>query len=199
MFFSKIISKILHPIFIPSVVMIILIKNFPNTLILPNQTPFVIAISIIFTLFLPLLSVLYFLLTKKIRSLEMVEKEERFLPLLASTLWMILGFIIMKEVFTYSPAIKSIYLGAIYTLVMAMMITIKWKISLHMIGIGGAVGVFLALQFSYGELYNTLLMSIFFSGILGYSRLEQKAHNLKQIYSGFMLGFLMMAINVHYL
>jgi hypothetical protein len=105
----------------------------------------------------------------------------------------------MKEVFTYSPAIKSIYLGAIYTLVMAMIITIKWKISLHMIGIGGAVGVFLALQFSYGELYNTLLMSIFFSGILGYSRFEQKAHNLKQIYSGFMLGFLMMAINVHYL
>ena len=199
MFFSKIISKILHPVFIPSVVIMIVIKDLPNTLILPNQVPFVIATSIIFTLFLPILSVLYFFLTKRIQSLEMAKKEERFLPLLTSILWMILGFIIMKEVFTYSPIIKSIYLGAIYTLVIAMMITIRWKISLHMIGIGGAVGVFLALQLLYGELYNTLLLSILFSGILGYSRFKQKAHNLKQIYSGFMLGFLVMAINIHYL
>ncbi len=63
-----------------------------------------------------------------------------------SILWMILGYIIMNEVFMYNPTIKSIYLGAIYTLVVTTLITVKWKICVRMIGIGGAVGVFLALQ-----------------------------------------------------
>ena len=199
MFFSKILSKILHPIFIHSIVITIVIKEFINILILPSQAPFILITSILFTLLLPLISVCFFLLTGKIQSLEMLNKEERILPLFMSILWMILGYIIMKEVFMCNPIIKSIYLGAIYTLVITTLITIKWKISLHMIGIGGAVGVFLALQVLYGGLYSVLLLSIFFSGLLAYARLELKAHNTQQVYCGFMLSFLVMTINVLYL
>lgn len=199
MFFSKILSKILHPIFIHSIVITIVIKEFINILILPSQAPFILITSILFTLLLPLISVCFFLLTGKIQSLEMLNKKERILPLFMSILWMILGYIIMKEVFMCNPIIKSIYLGAIYTLVITTLITIKWKISLHMIGIGGAVGVFLALQVLYGGLYSVLLLSIFFSGLLAYARLELKAHNTQQVYCGFMLSFLVMTINVLYL
>ena len=199
MFFSKVLSKILHPIFIHSIVITIVIKEFINILILPSQAPFILITSILFTLLLPLISVCFFLLTGKIQSLEMLNKEERLLPLFMSILWMILGYIIMNEVFMYNPTIKSIYLGAIYTLVVTTLITIKWKISLHMIGIGGAVGVFLALQILYGGLYSVLLLSIFFSGLLAYARLELKAHNTQQVYCGFMLSFLVMIINVLYL
>jgi|TARA_B110000495_G_scaffold117766_1_gene102228 membrane-associated phospholipid phosphatase len=199
MFFSKVLSKILHPIFIHSIVIAIVIKEFLNILILPSQAPFVLITSILFTLLLPLISVCFFLLTGKIQSLEMLNKEERLLPLFMSILWMILGYIIMNEVFMYNPTIKSIYLGAIYTLVVTTLITIKWKISLHMIGIGGAVGVFLALQILYGGLYSVLLLSIFFSGLLAYARLELKAHNTQQVYCGFMLSLLVMIINVLYL
>lgn len=199
MFFSKVLSKILHPIFIHSIVITIVIKEFINILILPSQAPFILITSILFTLLLPLISVCVFLLTGKIQSLEMLNKEERILPLFMSILWMILGYIIMKEVFMGNPIIKSIYLGAIYTLVITTLITIKWKISLHMIGIGGAVGVFLALQVLYGGLYSVLLLSIFFSGLLAYARLELKAHNTQQVYCGFMLSFLVMIINVLYL
>ena len=198
MFFSKVLSKILHPIFIHSIVITIIIKEFLNILILPSQAPFILITSILFTLLLPLISVYFFLLTGKIQSLEMLNKEERLLPLFMSILWMILGYIIMKEVFMSNPIIKSIYLGAIYTLVITTLITIKWKISLHMIGIGGAVGVFLALQVLYGGLYSVLLLSIFFSGLLAYARLELKAHNTQQVYCGFMLSFLVMTINVLY-
>ena len=199
MFFSKVLSRILHPIFIHSIVITIVIKEFLNILILPSQAPFILITSILFTLLLPLISVCFFLLTGKIQSLEMLNKEERLLPLFMSILWMILGYIIMNEVFMYNPTIKSIYLGAIYTLVVTTLITIKWKISLHMIGIGGAVGVFLALQILYGGLYSVLLLSIFFSGLLAYARLELKAHNTQQVYCGFMLSFLVMIINVLYL
>lgn len=199
MFFSKTLSKILHPIFIHSIVITIVIKEFINILILPSQAPFILITSILFTLLLPLISVCVFLLTGKIQSLEMLNKKERILPLFMSILWMILGYIIMKEVFMCNPIIKSIYLGAIYTLVITTLITIKWKISLHMIGMGGAVGVFLALQVLYGGLYSVLLLSIFISGLLAYARLELKAHNTQQVYCGFMLSFLVMTINVLYL
>ena len=199
MFFSKVLSRILHPIFIHSIVITIIIKEFLNILILPSQAPFILITSILFTLLLPLISVCFFLLTGKIQSLEMLNKKERILPLFMSILWMILGYIIMKEVFMCNPIIKSIYLGAIYTLVITTLITIKWKISLHMIGMGGAVGIFLALQVLYGGLYSVLLLSIFFSGLLAYARLELKAHNTQQVYFGFMISFLVMTINVLYL
>ncbi|MBT7895470.1 MAG: hypothetical protein HN564_00575 [Flavobacteriales bacterium] len=199
MFFSKTLSKILHPIFIHSIVITIVIKEFINILILPSQAPFILITSILFTLLLPLISVCVCLLTGKIQSLEMLNKKERILPLFMSILWMILGYIIMKEVFMCNPIIKSIYLGAIYTLVITTLITIKWKISLHMIGMGGAVGVFLALQVLYGGLYSVLLLSIFISGLLAYARLELKAHNTQQVYFGFMISFLVMTINVLYL
>ena len=78
---SKIISGIFHPIFIPSFVVLVVISQFTNILILTSQIPFIIIGVLFFTLFLPLISMFYLLITKKIDSLEMSKKEERPLPL----------------------------------------------------------------------------------------------------------------------
>lgn len=64
MFFSKTLSKILHPIFIHSIVITIVIKEFINILILPSQAPFILITSILFTLLLPLISVCFFFIDR---------------------------------------------------------------------------------------------------------------------------------------
>ena len=78
---SKVISTVFHPIFIPSFVVLVVISQFTNILILTSQIPFIIVGVLFFTLFLPLISMYYLLITKKIESLEMSKKEERPLPL----------------------------------------------------------------------------------------------------------------------
>jgi membrane-associated phospholipid phosphatase len=196
---SKFISKIFHPILIPSITMLIVVKKFLNIIILQNQASAIIIASILFTLLFPLLSVIYLLFKNKIESLEMSKKEERFLPLLITICWMLIGFYVIRDILGFSPVIKTIYLGAIYTLSISMIITRRWKISLHMLAIGGASGTFLILQLLYGGVFYVLTSSLFISGLIGYSRLDQNAHTAPQIYAGFLLGFIMMCLSILYL
>ena len=196
---EKIVSILFHPVFVPTITVFLIVKIYSNIIILENQARIILIGTCVFSLILPLLSVFILLLTKKIDSLEMPKKEERFLPILFGSIWMILGFYFMKEIFSYAPIMKSIYLGAIYVMLIALLITKKWKISLHMLAIGGATGVFIILEFLFGQNLMLLLITILISGILGFSRLSLKAHSLNQIYAGFIVGNIIMGLSILYL
>jgi len=196
---EKIVSILFHPVFVPTITVFLVVKIYSNIIILENQAGIILIGTCVFSLILPLLSVFILLLTKKIDSLEMPKKEERFLPILFGSIWMILGFYFMKEIFSYAPIMKSIYLGAIYVMLISLLITKKWKISLHMLAIGGATGVFIMLEFLFGQNLMLLLITILISGILGFSRLSLKAHSLNQIYAGFILGNIIMGLSILYL
>lgn len=196
---EKIVSILFHPVFVPTITVFLVVKIYSNIIILENQAGIILIGTCVFSLILPLLSVFILLLTKKIDSLEMPKKEERFLPILFGSIWMILGFYFMKEIFSYAPIMKSIYLGAIYVMLISLLITKKWKISLHMLAIGGATGVFIMLEFLFGQNLMLLLITILISGILGFSRLSLKAHSLNQIYAGFIVGNIIMGLSILYL
>ena len=196
---EKIVSILFHPVFVPTITVFLVVKIYSNMIILENQAGIILIGTCVFSLILPLLSVFILLLTKKIDSLEMPKKEERFLPILFASIWMILGFYFMKEIFSYAPIMKSIYLGAIYVILIALLITKKWKISLHMLAIGGATGVFIMLEFLFGQNLMLLLITILISGVLGFSRLSLKAHSLNQIYAGFIVGNIIMGLSILYL
>ena len=196
---EKIVSILFHPVFVPTITVFLVVKIYSNIIILENQAGIILIGTFVFCLILPLLSVFILLLTKKIDSLEMPKKEERFLPILFASIWMILGFYFMKEIFSYAPIMKSIYLGAIYVMLISLLITKKWKISLHMLAIGGATGVFIMLEFLFGQNLMLLLITILISGILGFSRLSLKAHSLNQIYAGFIVGNVIMGLSILYL
>ena len=196
---EKIVSILFHPVFVPTITVFLVVKIYSNIIILENQAGIILIGTCVFSLILPLLSVFILLLTKKIDSLEMPKKEERFLPILFASIWMILGFYFMKEIFSYAPIMKSIYLGAIYVVLISLLITKKWKISLHMLAIGGATGVFIMLEFLFGQNLMLLLITILISGILGFSRLSLKAHSLNQIYAGFIVGNVIMGLSILYL
>lgn len=196
---EKIVSILFHPVFVPTITVFLVVNIYSNIIILENQAGIILIGTCVFSLILPLLSVFILLFTKKIDSLEMPKKEERFLPILFASIWMILGFYFMKEIFSYAPIMKSIYLGAIYVMLIALLITKKWKISLHMLAIGGATGVLIMLEFLFGQNLMLLLIIILISGILGFSRLSLKAHSLNQIYAGFIVGNVIMGLSILYL
>ena len=199
MFLAKLLSRLLHPIFIPTITLAIISTKFLNIIILSNQLKIIIIGTMIFTLLFPLLSILYLLVTKRIKSLQIEEKEERILPILFTIIWMLIGYYFLGNILEYAPVVNSIYLGMIATLGITLLITKYWKISLHMAAIGGCFGVFLNLQYIYGGVINHVIFILILSGLLGYSRAILKAHNMRQIYSGFLLGVLMLVSFVSYL
>ena len=199
MFLAKLLSRLLHPIFIPTITLSIISIKFVNIIILSNQLDIIIIGVMIFTLLFPLLSILYLLYTDRIKSLQIEERKERILPLTITIIWMLIGYYFLANILDYAPIIKTIYLGMIATLFTTLLITKYWKISLHMAAIGGCFGVFLVIQSIFGGVINYVILILMLSGLLGYSRSVLKAHNMQQIYSGFCLGVFMMIAFVSYL
>ena len=101
---------------------------------------------------------------------------------------MSLGFYMLNHTLIYPYLLKAELFGAILIIIFAAIISKFWKISLHLLGMGGVVGVFIALQFIEGGVMYLLLFFILLSGILGIARIAQKAHTHTQVYVGFLLG-----------
>jgi hypothetical protein len=82
-------------------------------------------------------------------------------------------------------------LGAAAAIAISVIINMKWKISIHMVGIGGLVGTFFGLSaFLLVDLRMTIIFFILIAGLLGAARLKLGAHKPSQIYVGFLAGFL---------
>lgn len=80
--------------------------------------------------------------------------------------------------------------GATLSIIIGMLITFNWKISVHMIGIGGVIGIVTVLSKTGPEVLLYLLsVLIIIAGLIGFGRLQLKAHSLNQIIAGFLLGF----------
>jgi len=99
-----------------------------------------------------------------------------------------LGYYTIANILVLSPIIKAELIGAISIILIASIISKYWKISLHLLGIGGLVGVLIALEIIYGDLQHLIIIFILLSGVLAMARIKEKAHNYLQVYIGFLGG-----------
>ena len=188
---SKFISIILHPIFMPIIALYISLKLVPNIgFAITNYLSFIYLILLFSTILLPLVTLFFLIKNKTVSSLEMSSHKERSVPLLITTLWMCLGYYVIKDILILAPILKLELISTIILIFIASIISKYWKISLHMLGIGGVVGVMFSLNVLFGGLLQIIMLSILLSGILGVARRNEKAHNNLQIYTGFVIGFL---------
>mgnify|MGYP006166958399 CR=1 FL=1 len=145
---SKIISVALHPIFMPLIALKFTLFLVPSIgFTLHSSLNFIIRIVVVSTIILPLISILFFIKTGRVKSLEMSNHKERPALLILSALFMFIGYQFINSILTFAPILKSEFLGAIVIVSMAAFISKFWKISLHMLGIGGVTGALIGLNF----------------------------------------------------
>ena len=186
---TQLISVILHPMFMPILALHLTLLVLPSIAFTLSQNLLLIYGILIFsTMVLPLISIFWLMQKGKVSSLEMSNHKERSLPLFKTVIWMSFGYYLLQNLLFYTPILKAELLGAILIILLAAIISKFWKISLHLLGIGGVVGVFIALQIMHGDFLYLLLLFILLSGLLGVARIKQKAHNYAQVYAGFLVG-----------
>lgn len=147
-------------------------------------------IVLISTIILPLISILILVKLGLLRSLEMSHHKERVFPLFNVTMSMLFGYFFLQHILLYSPLLMAEYLGALIIISIATILSNFWKISLHMLGIGGVLGAFIAINILYQGSNTWIIIFVLLSGILAYSRLNENAHNKSQVYLGFLIGLL---------
>ena len=90
--------------------------------------------------------------------------------------------------------------SAITVLVMAL-ISLKWKISAHMAGMGGIIALVYQIHvqgLSAFYLLWLLCILIVVAGLLGSARLTLKRHNLWQVLAGVIVGFLCVSLTMKF-
>ena len=111
--FSKFISYVFHPVFIPLIILFILF-NFTSILAISTSNNICVnSIYILFILVYTILPVLTSLVLFKfglIGSFEMHDNRDRIVPLMTNTIYIILGGIINSSCLNILPFVKLIFL-----------------------------------------------------------------------------------------
>ncbi len=143
-----------------------------------------------------------FLLQKLMRtdiSVYMQEKEDRRIPLLIAAICVLLTFYLFTYKIGYRAPhlIRGYLLGTACSIILAAVVNLRYKISLHAIGMGGVIGLLVQLQESaFFDLRWILSLWFVLSGLVLWSRLYLESHRLSEIYTGFLTGFLMIYLIV---
>lgn len=190
--FSRFLSYVLHPLLMPfyTVLLLFNINTYLSFSISPQLQQVILMVVFMTTLVFPLISSVLLLQKGTIRSLEMESKEERRIPFLFAGVCYLVCFYLIYRL-PVARVLSVMILAASVTILLAWLLSYRYKISIHMIGIGGLTGV----MYSVARLFSadlTILITLCFllSGLLGTARLTLGAHSHSQIYTGFLTGFL---------
>jgi len=189
---ARITSIIFHPLLIPTLGFLLLFNSgFYFTLIPWSLKRMVLMVVFLSTCLLPALGIGLLGINQKI-DLKMDKNSDRILPLILSSIFYYAGYMVLQRLPIF-PIYKFFLVASILVQIALLFISLKWKISAHSAAIGGLLGGFLAMSFLFQEnplLILTLLVLI--SGMVGTSRLILEKHTNSQVYSGFLIGFLIM-------
>lgn len=140
---------------------------------------------------------------KSISSVHMPTKEERRWPLLFGTFFFVIAHVLIKfatEKVSGTDGINNVAIAGIATLMVCTIVNMFYKLSIHMAGVGGLLGLLAATApVAQAEMIYFLIAGVVISGLVGFSRLYLKAHSAGQVIVGFIVGFGIQFLLLNYL
>ena len=149
-----------------------------------DHASILIAITSLFGCVLPLVMIFGLLKLKIIKDFYAYDKKTRFIPFLWTALFYLLGVISLILV-SSPPAVTALMACYFVNGIILMLITFKWKISIHASGI---TSPFTALVYLLGGVMLPLLLVVI---PVGWARVELKAHTKMQVTAGAVLSGLL--------
>lgn len=183
-------SYLFHPIFIPILGTLFYIL-FTPTFYTKEQYFLLLFQVVIITFFLPL-SFFYLLRTfGKVDTIMLSDTSQRKIPLL---LQIALTYILIEKSVTIDrfPELYFFFLGGICSTIIAFFLVFaKIKASIHMIALSALTFfvIGLSLHSQENNLYTVVLLFLI-TGIVASSRLAMKAHTMKELIFGYLIGMI---------
>ncbi len=189
---ARIISGVVHPILIPLYTVFIIFHS--NTILDKMGDKFmylVYFIIVVFTMLLPLVILALLKWGKFITSYSLKVRRERVLPLLLSSISYLLGYFLLRKIPFIEVISPLLLFYPAIAISLVALISYKWKISIHLTGMGGFVAIlFIWGAFVKADCRDYFMIAVLFSGLLAAARLQLNRHTPQQVYCGFLLGFL---------
>lgn len=190
---AQLISYLFHPIFIPLYVMLFLLFLHPSyfagfSVGMKWRSVFILVQNAVFY---PLFCILLLKGVGFIDSIFLKNQKDRIIPYIAVGIFFFWTYTVFKQQPIYPAILPAFILGIFLASSAALIANIYLKISMHAIGMGGWMGVFLVIANS-----NTMLMSwplaavLLLTGLVCTARLIVSDHTPREIYLGLLVGML---------
>lgn len=187
---SHVISTVFQPLLMPTYGVMLLFMYTYFGVAYSNRFWHIVTPIMLFSFVIPGILIYLLLRIGLISDLSLKVRKERFYPYFIA----LLSYSAMV-IFYYKAQMPTWFItmmaGSIAIMIIAILITLVWKISAHMFGVGGLVGGVMSVCY-YVEHSNPywLFIGLFIlAGSVGTSRLILKRHTLAQVIAGFLLGF----------
>lgn len=196
-------SLLLHPVWMPTFAVIIafhidLHLTFAFT---PQGQWVIVGMVFIMSALFPVSSMFMLWRSGAVTELAMPDRKERIVPYLLTLVYFCMTYYLLRRTPNH-PATLALFAGIILSLAVDLLITFRRKISLHMTGIGGLVGIVLGLMVLHGASAGFLPVLLILAGALGTARLLVTDHTPQQIYAGAFVGlactFLCLVLGIYY-
>jgi hypothetical protein len=192
-FFAYFFSYIFHPLFIPLYVTWFLAFVHPGYFsgIGRHDKVHTLILVAYIMIFFPLVTVFLLKQLDFIKSFFLHTQQDRIIPYIACGIYFFWMYIVFHNDENMPKILTGFILGVFLSSSAALIANIYYKISMHAIGVGGLLGVFLVVMWQ-----NTMLMTwplslaFLITGITCTSRLIISDHKPKEIYMGLLVGLI---------
>lgn len=187
---ARILSVLLHPVFMPTYIVWALLSMDPGLayFIHPDRRMIPLFMLALMSAAFPLASIQLLVRARVIESLELHRREDRIIPFALTLIYYVISWYLLFRT-PLHPAVPAVMAGASAALLLTLVITLQWKISAHMVGIGGMLGALAAINSLHAlDLLPVLAAVIVLAGLLGTARLLSSDHTQGQVIAGVLLG-----------
>jgi hypothetical protein len=202
--FAQILSAVLHPLMMPTIIFGILFYIAPESIqnlelfngsarvgMMSLKTGLLLLIFLQ-TFVLPVFSIYALYRFGIIGDIKMETLADRRIPYLVTVaIYTFVAYFFTMKLKQF-PEVSLIITGIAFSIASVAVISLYWKISAHAVGVSGVVGILIGMAVKYGntELFYPILGIILMAGFVMSARLHLNAHTPNQIIAGSFLGLI---------
>lgn len=192
-------SWVLHPFLLPVYLMAVLLTMTTFAHYSTQMKFYLMWVVALYAIVIPflVLGVLHSL--GRISSFKVDNRRERWLPLAVG----IVCYVLCAITFAKIPSaifLRKFMVAAACCEAMCLVVSLWWKISLHLTGMGAVVALLVVMNIvGVGNMLIPLMVAILAAGALASARLYLGCHNGAQVLAGFCGGFVVAMLAVLFL
>ena len=194
---ALIVSAVFTPFSIPFVAFLILfLFSYLNIMPLAYKL-IVLGVVYCFTILMPTLTIFLFRKINGFEAKDLTDRKKRYVPYLLTIISYVFCMLMMRKL-NIPWYMSGIILTALLMMLISIILNLKWKLSEHMLGMGGIVGGVVSFSALFG--YNPvwwLSLFILIAGVLGTARIILQHHTLSEVLTGFGVGFICALLVLH--
>lgn len=192
-------SWILHPFLLPVYLMAVMLTMTTFAHYPPNVKFYLMWVVALYAIIIPVLSLGVLRSLGRISDYRIDDRRERLMPLLIGAICYVLCAITIAKI-PSAIFLRKFMIAAACCEVLCLVVSLRWKISLHLTGMGAAVALLVVMGIlGVAHVQVPLMIAILGAGALASARLYLGCHNGQQVLAGFCGGFAVSVLAVLFL